>query len=60
MMCGHCEDRVKGALEELPFVRTAEVSHKKGTARVALCGEPDIDALRNAVKKQGYKVISVK
>ena len=60
MMCGHCEERVKGALKELPFVRSAEVNHKKGTARVELCGEPDIEVLRNAVEKQGYKVISVK
>ena len=60
MMCGHCEERVKGALKELPFVRSAEVNHKKGTARVELYGEPDIEVLRNAVEKQGYKVISVK
>ena len=32
MMCGHCEARVKKALEALAGVESAEVSHEKGTA----------------------------
>ncbi|NLT10596.1 MAG: heavy metal translocating P-type ATPase, partial [Ruminococcus sp.] len=32
MMCGHCEARVKKALEELPFVDSADTDHTKGTA----------------------------
>lgn len=31
MMCGHCEARVKKALEEIDGVVSAEVSHEKGT-----------------------------
>ena len=31
MMCGHCEARVKKALEALAGVESAEVSHEKGT-----------------------------
>ena len=36
MMCGHCEARVKKALEALPEVSAADVSHEKGTAVVTL------------------------
>ena len=34
MMCGHCEARVKKALEALPEVTEAIVSHEAGTAVV--------------------------
>ena len=36
MMCGHCEARVKKALEALPEVDEAVVSHEAGTAIVTL------------------------
>ena len=38
MMCGHCEARVKKALEALPEVDEAVVSHEAGTAIVTLNG----------------------
>lgn len=60
MMCGHCENRVKTALEDLAEVKTAEVSFKKGTARVTLNTEIDKTRLRETIEKQGYKVISFK
>ena len=61
MMCGHCEARVKKALESLPFVSTAEVSHIKGEAIVELNDVPaDVDIqLKNAVEAQDYTVRSV-
>ena len=41
MMCGHCEATVKKALEALPEVTSAEVSHEAGTAVVTHHGSAD-------------------
>ena len=57
MMCPHCEARVRNALEALPEVETAEVSHEKGTAEVTLKSALAHDALKAAVEAQGYKVL---
>jgi Cu2+-exporting ATPase len=59
MMCGHCEARVKKALEALAQVDEAVVSHENGTAVVTLNAELDSEALKNAVEAQDYKVTSV-
>ena len=59
MMCGHCEARVKKALEALPEVNEAVVSHEAGTAIVALNAEVADDVLKNAVEAQDYKVTGI-
>lgn len=59
MMCGHCEARVKKALEALPQVTEAEVSHKKGTAVVTLAEEISDAELTKTVEEQDYTVTSV-
>ena len=59
MMCPHCEARVKKLLEELPFVESADVSHKTGEAILALSGEMDEATVRKTIEDNGYKVISV-
>lgn len=59
MTCGHCEARVKKALESLPEVAEAKVSHESGTAVVTLSAEVAADALKKAVEDQDYKVLSV-
>lgn len=59
MMCGHCEAAVKKALEELPEVESAEVSHVSGTAKVTLKGEIGNDVLKKAVEDKDYKVIGI-
>lgn len=56
MMCGHCEATVKKALEELPQVTSAEVSHESGTAKVTLNADISDDALKAVVEAKGYKV----
>ena len=59
MMCGHCEARVKKALEALPAVDEAVVSHEAGTAFVTLNAEvSDVD-LKKAVEDQDYKVTGI-
>lgn len=57
MMCPHCEATVKKALEELPQVANAEVSHEKGTAVVTLSADISDDVLRKTVEDKGYKVL---
>ena len=57
MMCPHCEARVRNALEALPEVETAKVSHEKGIAEVTLKSALAHDALKAAVEAQGYKVL---
>ena len=57
MMCPHCEGRVKNALEQLPEVESAQVSHESGTAVVTLRSKPADGKLKEAVEAQGYKVV---
>ncbi len=57
MMCPHCEGRVKSALEEIPGVQSANVSHKDGTAVVTLEKEVPLETLKAAVQNAGYKVV---
>ena len=59
MMCGHCEARVKKALEALAGVESAEVSHEKGTAVVNMSADVADDTLKEAVEAQDYKVDSI-
>lgn len=59
MMCGHCEARVKKALEALPEVTEAVVSHKAGTAVVTLSAEVSDDVLKKTVEDQDYKVTGI-
>ncbi len=59
MMCGHCEARVKKALEALPEVESAAVSHTEGTAVVTLKGAVSDEVLKKAVEDQDYKVTGI-
>ena len=60
MMCGHCEATVKKALEVLPEVASAEVSHEKGTAVVTLEKEIADDVLKKTVEDKDYEVVEIK
>ena len=59
MMCCHCEARVKKALEALPAVDAAMVSHEAGTAIVTLNAEVSDADLKKAVEDQDYKVTGI-
>ena len=59
MMCGHCEARVKKALEALPEVSEAVVSHEAGTAIVTLSADVSDETLKKAVEDQDYKVTGI-
>ena len=60
MMCGHCEATVKKALEALPQVEEAVVSHEAGTAEVTLNAELADDVLKKTVEDKDYTVTSIK
>ena len=60
MMCAHCEKRVREALEALPGVESAAVSHTDGTAVLTLCEPVSAKEIRNCVKAAGYRVTGVK
>jgi copper chaperone len=53
MTCGHCQNAVKNALEEVTGVETAQVDLENGTATVA--GAADVNALLAAVQEAGYE-----
>ena len=59
MMCGHCEATVKKALEALPEVASAEVSHEKGTAVLTLTAEVSDDVLKKTVEDKDYTVTGI-
>ena len=59
MMCGHCEATVKKALEALPQVEEAVVSHEAGTAEVTLNAELADDVLKKTVEDKDYTVTSI-
>ena len=59
MMCGHCEKRVKKALENVDGVAVANVSHTAGTAVVTLNKEVSNETLKKAVEDQDYSVIKI-
>ena len=58
MMCPHCEARVKKALEALPEVVSADVSHTAGTAELTLHADASPDVLQKAVEDAGYTLES--
>ncbi len=60
MMCGHCEAAVKSALEALPEVSEADVSHENGTAVVSLSKNIEDSVLKEAVEAKDYTVTEIK
>ena len=60
MMCSHCEATVKKALEAIPEVAEAKVSHEAGTAVVTLSAPVDDAVLKNAVEAKDYNVTEIK
>ncbi|MDO4570928.1 MAG: heavy metal translocating P-type ATPase [Planctomycetia bacterium] len=58
MMCGHCENRVRKALESIPGT-TASVDHKTGLAQISCLKETPLETLKNVVEGQDYKVLEV-
>ena len=60
MMCEHCENHVRTALEALPDVSEAIVSYKEGTAILTMADTLNEKQIKKAVEEAGYKVLSIK
>ena len=60
MMCGHCEAAVKKALEALPQVDEAVVSHESGTAVITLNAEVSDEVLKSTVEDKDYEVTAIR
>ena len=58
MKCAGCSLGLEGALEDLPFVASAEADHVAGTAKMTFSGEPDKEQINKAVESLGIKVIA--
>lgn len=54
MMCGHCENRVKGALEKIPGIEEAHADHSKGEVQIICSQVPDEQAIEAAISQAGY------
>ena len=59
IMCPRCEMRVKKALEALPFIQNAEVSHDSGTAVVSTDIGFNAEAVKAAIQEAGYEFVSI-
>ncbi len=59
MMCGHCEARVKKALEELEGIDSAVTSHEAGTAVVTVNEKFDEAEVEKAVVDAGYDFVEI-
>ena len=59
MMCPHCEAAVKKALEAIPAVESAEVSHEKGEAVVGLSADTPFETLKNAEPPKDYTMETI-
>ena len=57
MMCGHCEARVKKAVEAIDGVAEAIASHESGTVVVKMTKDVPTDAIKAAIEAQDYKVV---
>ena len=53
MTCGHCEMRVKKALESVEGVKSAKADHKKGVAVIEAEDSVTKDSLVKAVNDTG-------
>ena len=54
MMCHHCENAIKKALEQLPFVAEASANFETGLAEITLSDDFDEEAVRKAVEGEDY------
>ena len=59
MMCPHCENTVKKALEAVDGISNADVSHEKGTAVITLTKDISDDIIAKNVTDKGYEFVSV-
>ncbi len=57
MMCEHCEQHVKEALESLKGVESANANHTTGEVKLQLSKDVKNGDFEKAIKKAGYKLV---
>lgn len=59
MMCGMCESHVNDVVRKLGGVKKVSSSHMKNRTEIIAEDDADIDAMKDAIASQGYRVFSV-
>ncbi len=59
MMCNHCENRVKKALESIENVEVIKVSYTEGIAVIESNAKLNLDEIRQKIEAEDYKVLSI-
>ncbi len=59
MMCGMCEAHVNDAIRAAVSPKKVNSSHSKGITEIISESELDSAVLREAVEKDGYKVLDI-
>lgn len=59
MMCNMCEAHVSDAVRAAVSASKVNSSHKKGITEVITDKEPDEKVIREAIEKDGYKVLGI-
>ena len=55
MMCGHCEDHVKKALEAIDGIDSAAASHEENLVTITCSKDVDEALIKTAVEEAGYE-----
>lgn len=60
MMCSMCEAHVNDAVRDALQVKSVKSSHKKGTTEIISEQAPDLQTVKDAIEKTGYRVLDMK
>ena len=60
MMCSMCESHVNDAVRDALQVKSVKSSHKKGTTEIISEQAPDLQTVKDAIEKTGYRVLDMK
>lgn len=59
MMCEHCENRIKKALEKIDGINVLNVSHEKGTAEITYATVLPKEEIKKVIEEEDYQFISM-
>jgi len=59
MMCSMCEAHVNDAVRDALQVKSVKSSHKKGTTEIISEQTPDLQVVKGAIEKTGYRVLDM-
>lgn len=59
MMCSMCEAHVNDAVRDALQAKSVKSSHKKGTTEIISEQAPDLQTVKDAIEKTGYRVLDM-